>query len=151
MRKFIIFILVIITGFFVANITFLKRKDNVDSVQKKETMVQKLVTEEFGQILSTWEIPNTSNLFVKEANISNMNRSFLGLKDLCGSCKIKNAKCSSNERKPEKKDERLTEFGSSIVCDYAVSCEKRETTGRLIFKATAKDLYQIDNFRINID
>ena len=28
MRKFIIFILVIITGFFVANITFLKRKDN---------------------------------------------------------------------------------------------------------------------------
>lgn len=152
MRKFIIFILILVTGLFLANVIFFKKKEQVDLVQKKEEIVQKIVTEEFSKIVSSWEIPSDSKLFVKETNIANMNRSFLILKDLCGSCKIqKDVKCLSNERVPEKKDEKMTEFGSSIVCNYSVSCEKVETSGSLVFKATAKDLYQISFFRINID
>ena len=150
MKKIIIGLLTIIILSIVGYYTLLETKDM--GLLKRETVVKDMIKNEFSKVISEWKIDPNNNLFVKEIKIDNMNKFFGMLKESHGVCKIeKEPSCVSYERIANLKDNHATKFGSSIVCTYEATCEKKTAKGTLIFKPVGKYKYKIGRFSMDLD
>lgn len=150
MQKIVLGLIAILILGVVGQYTLIGSKEKV--IQKKEAIVSNMTKNEFGSIVSKWVVDKESKLFIKKINIDQMNEFFVMIKEVYGSCKIeKEPVCLSQERFENSKDAYATEFGASITCTYEVNCEKKNTTGSLIFRPNGKDTYQIGRFSLQMD
>lgn len=119
-------------------------------IEKEERVVLNKMRKDIAPLLASWNLAEDSTLFIKEIRVQDLKFFFKKMEEVHGSCKFKEMPvCVSQEREVMKDDKYKTEYGASVECAYQVICEKKETTGAVVFKKTGHDSYQISDFNIN--
>lgn len=134
MKRFIILIciIIIITLGSMWGSYYLKDRQ----IQDQEQYAYHFMEQQFSSFVQTWDVGRVPVLFVENAEVNNIAKLIIQIKETIGACQMKTiAYCESQSRYQEtKQDSYYTEKGYSIRCPFSLSCEKeQQVSGEAIF------------------
>lgn len=118
----------------------------------QEETAQNIMKNQFSEFVQTWNISAVPTLFIENAEINEISKYLIQVKNELGVCKVKNiSKCQSNERlKETKRDMYYTQNGYSLNCTFNLDCEKFPASGEAIFLPTS-NLVKMYSFSLTFD
>lgn len=105
-------------------------------IQNRENYAHQFMQNQFADFSQKWEVAQVPMLFIENAEVNNIAKMLVDVKEHLGSCTLKEtAYCESQERyKQERPDAYFSENGYSVRCPFVMSCEKEaQVRGEAIF------------------